>query len=307
MSKVIIGIHGLANKPARAVHRDGWMKSMQEGLSNNSAVLAAPPGALDADGFADVYWADLMYPVPSDEDEPYIAAKPGALKAYKDSFLEDLRVQLQGGLGWTADRVKATLGFDAATDAVLESRLKDLALYYDDERTIAGRNGGQRLTRHVLQDELIQVIQAHQGKDILLIAHSMGSIIAYDVLRRLGQEDHGIRVSHLVTNGSPLGLPHVKLKVEKFHAEGVYGDATLRTPTLVGKSWVNFADPKDPVAFDTHLGDDFGPNSNGVCVRDVFIRNDYEVNGKRNPHKIYGYLRAPEFSKHLNDFLLDRL
>jgi hypothetical protein len=306
MSKVIIGIHGLANKPARAVHRDGWVKSMHEGLSKNGASLTPPACALDANCFADVYWADLMYPAPSD-NEPYIEAKPGALKVYKDRYLDDLRKQLQGGLGWVADKVKGTVGFDAVADAVLEAKLKDLAFYYEDDRTIADRNAAQRLARDVLQDELIQIIQAHKGNDIMLIGHSMGSIIAYDVLRRLGREDNTIRINHLVTVGSPLGLPHVKLKAEKFHADGVYGDATLRTPTIVEKSWVNFADPKDPVAFDTHLGDDFGPNAKGVSVDDVFILNDYESDGKANHHKIYGYLRAPEFSKHLNDFLADKL
>lgn len=306
MSKVIIGIHGLANKPARAVHHDGWLKSMLEGLAKNSAAMVPPVRVLDAGSFTDVYWADLMYDSPSD-DEPYIEAKPGALCLYKDRYLDDLRVQLQAGLGRVADRVKATIGLDAVTDAVLEAKLKDLAKYYDEDSKTTDRNGAARLTRHVLQGELIQAIEAHQGKDVMLFAHSMGSIIAYDVLRRLGRQAGGARINHLVTAGSPLGLPQVKLRAEQFHAQGVYGDATLRTPTIVARSWVNFADPRDPAAFDTHLGDDFGPNATGVHVRDEFIRNDYEANGKRNPHKIYGYLRAPEFSRHLNEFLADRL
>ncbi|HTE16004.1 MAG TPA: alpha/beta hydrolase [Burkholderiales bacterium] len=306
MSKVIIGIHGLANKPARVVHCEGWIKSMQEGLLKNTTFLGAAACAFEASIVADVYWADLMYPSPSD-NEPYIEAKPGALKVYKDRHLDELRAQLQGRLGWVADQVKATIGLDAVADAVLQAKLKDLAFYYDEDGKITDRHATQRLAREVLQDELIAVIQAHKGRDIMLIGHSMGSIIAYDVLRRLGQESGTVCIRHLVTLGSPLGLPHVKLKAEKFFADGVYGDATLRTPTIVEKSWVNFADPKDPVAFDTHLGDDFGPNSGGVRVRDVLILNDYESSGRFNHHKIYGYLRAPEFSKHLNDFLGDRL
>lgn len=306
MSKVIIGIHGLANKPARAVHRDGWVKSMQEGLAKNGVSLPPPIFAMEAERFADVYWADLMYPAPNDA-QPYVEAKPGGLKWYKDKYLDDLRAQLQGGLGWVADRVKGTLGFDAVADAVLDAKLKDLAFYYDDAKNIADRKAAQRRAREVLQDELIEAMLPHKGQDIMLIGHSMGSIIAYDVLRRLGQSDPSWRVNHLVTVGSPLGLPHVKLKAEEFFKAGVYGSASLRTPTIVAKSWCNFSDPKDPVAFDTHLADDFGANAAGIRVHDDLILNDYEWNGKPNRHKIFGYLRAPEFSKHFNDFLADRL
>lgn len=306
MTKVVIGIHGLANKPARPVHREGWIKSLHEGLAKNTAHVPPPIYTLEVERFCDVYWADLMYPAPRDV-EPYVEAKAGGLKVYKDKYLDDLRAQLQGGLGWVVDKVKGTLGFDTLADAVLDAKLKDLAFYYDDARTVADRNAEQRKARDVLQEELINAMMPHKGKDILLIGHSMGSIIAYDVLRRLGQEDSSWRVNHLVTLGSPLGLPHVKLKAREFFEAGVYGDARLRTPSIVSGSWVNFADPKDPVAFDTHLGDDFESNAGGVRVSDALVLNDYEWNGKANHHKIFGYLRAPEFSRHLNQFLADRL
>lgn len=306
MSKIIIGIHGLANKPARQVHREGWLKAMQEGLEKNTAHMAPPVFAMAAERFADVYWADLMYSAPKDE-EPYVPAKPGALRLYKDKFRDDLRAQLQGALGWVADNVKGTLGFDRLTEAVLDAKLKDLALYYDNQRTIIDRGQTQRHARAVLQDELMAVMRPFKGEDIMLLSHSMGSIIAYDTLRRLGREEPDWRVNHFVTAGSPLGLPQVKLKAEEFFAAGMYGDDTLRTPTIVSGTWLNFADPKDPAAFDTHLGDDFGANASGVCVRDDLILNDYEWQGKANRHKIFGYLRAPEFTRHLNDFLADRL
>jgi len=34
------------------------------------------------------------------------------------------------------------------------------------------------------------------------------------------------------------------------------------------------------------------------------VTNKYEMNHERNPHKSYGYLRTPEFSKVLNEFIL---
>ncbi len=42
----------------------------------------------------------------------------------------------------------------------------------------------------------------------------------------------------------------------------------------------------------------------GVPVEDDLVLNDYTSSkGKRNHHKSYGYLRTPELSEHIHDFL----
>ena len=143
------------------------------------------------------------------------------------------------------------------------------------------------------------------GRRIMLVAHSMGSIIAYDVLTLLGQSDPGFEVDHFVTIGSPLGLPHVRNKiVQEFTHRGDKEDR-VRTPTVVKNRWVNFADRKDPVALDVHLGDDYGENAGGVACEDDLVHNDYRVTDEkdRNRHKSYGYLRTPEFSALVKGFL----
>ncbi len=35
------------------------------------------------------------------------------------------------------------------------------------------------------------------------------------------------------------------------------------------------------------------------------LNNNYEYDGEENPHKSYGYLRAPEVSKVIYDFLYE--
>ena len=46
------------------------------------------------------------------------------------------------------------------------------------------------------------------------------------------------------------------------------------------------------------------PPDEGVIVQDHYIKNTYQgKTGKPNNHKSYGYLRAPEFSDLLADFL----
>jgi hypothetical protein len=65
---VIIGIHGLANKPPVDEKTRWWKSAIAEGLTRNVG-LAAPDFA-----FEFVYWADLRYeaPLPVDGNrEPY--------------------------------------------------------------------------------------------------------------------------------------------------------------------------------------------------------------------------------------------
>ena len=89
----------------------------------------------------------------------------------------------------------------------------------------------------------------------------------------------------------------------KEHIEKFRWDDTVRTPSVVSKKWVNFADPLDPVAVDNHLRGEYGENSRGVRVKDDLVSNDYKVEGKNNHHKSYGYLRTPEMSRLVKEFM----
>ena len=59
------------------------------------------------------------------------------------------------------------------------------------------------------------------------------------------------------------------------------------------------------MAADIHLRDDYLENARGIRVEDDLVSNDYHApgSGKANPHKSYGYLRAPELSRHVARFL----
>jgi hypothetical protein len=124
----------------------------------------------------------------------------------------------------------------------------------------------------------------------------MGSIIAYDALRELGQVNSNFRIENFVTIGSPLGVPTVAAQISEEWT-------LLRTPSIV-KRWINLSDPRDPVAFDTHLRNDYEANDQGIRVEDDLILNNYVgPNDEPNHHKIYGYLRCPEMSELLRGIL----
>lgn len=309
MEKIIIGIHGLANKPERDTLENWWKKSIQEGLTKNLNI-----DSVDFD-FEMVYWADLLYKNYQHNDtafdfdnlynnEPYIEAKEGELQEYKDGWPDKIKSKALDVIGSSLDAVKRNLELDFIADWVLSKVLKDLAFYYDDNRKISNGSGGMEVANRVLKNKLKKNLKKYKSYEIMLIAHSMGSIIAYDVLRDIGHNgSNEISIKHFVTIGSPLGLPHVKHKIIE---QRTYNKSSniVRTPSIVTGSWKNYADKKDRVAIDAHLSDDFGKNIKGIQVLDDLVLNDYEgLGGISNHHKSYGYLRTPELSKHIGAFL----
>lgn len=312
MNKIIIGIHGLSNKPTKVVLASYWKRSLKEGLKNVGYSGKIP--------FESVHWADLLYKYPLHEDrwfnfdslfneEPYVAAQAGALRKYSDSWVDDLRAGSLSLVGSSLDAMKRYFGMNKLADWVIQKWLRDLAFYYDRGRCLQGRNKKFGQASEVLQGELLTALRNNKGKKIMLIAHSMGSIIAYDTLRNIGQseaeEDTDLVVPYFVTIGSPLGLPYVKGKIiEERKYAGRKRAARVRTPSIVTKSWINYSDRKDLVTVDMHLRDDYRKNKSEVRVVDDLVVNDYQApNGEHNHHKSYGYLRTPELSCHVKAFL----
>ena len=284
-TKLLIGIHGLNNKPAPDILRDGWTAAIAEGMSRNREGQR-----VDID-FVLAYWADLMYPAPvafAEVAEPYVAAGgSGPLPRAGISIRSIVETRIKEGVGKVLEKVfGARVAEDVVRDAV-ETRMPDLHRYMH-----------HRADQDAVRERLREALRAAQeaGREIMLIAHSMGSIVAYDVLRAAGRTLPGLRISHFVTLGSPLGLTGVKEIVA----------APQRVPECVAR-WSNYSDPRDYAArWDTRLSNDYRANRAGVTVSDHLVINGYvSPSGKSNPHKIYGYLRTPEMSELIASFLTE--
>lgn len=314
---IIVGLHGLANKPPPKTLAKWWRAAIVEGLRKNRGV--DDPNV----PFRMVYWADRLYAYPQHRRsaytfdrlynrEPYREAAAGALKRYDEGFMDSVRHTLSTALGAGLDAIYKVAGFEVAGEFLLKrtGMLRDLSFYYDPERRLRGLDGEMGVARKVLMDVLRAGLEDLGGRRVMIIAHSMGTIIAYDVLRDIGQDKkHGeakwqdFTCARLTTIGSPLGLALVK---DKVYAERTYDAESqrLRTPTIVTEDWYNFADKRDPVSFDLMLRDDYQANARYVRVRDDLVHNDYtSPAGRANPHKSYGYLRTPEVSDAIADFL----
>jgi subtilisin family serine protease len=117
------------------------------------------------------------------------------------------------------------------------------------------------------------------GGPFVVVGHSQGSMIAYEALRQLDPQQ--VQVPLFVTIGSPLGIQEVQ-DVLKDWAGG-----TLQAPACVG-DWLNIADPRDIVAIDPKLKNDFG---NDARIQDLLRDN---LDTPRHPHSGTGYLGLPD-------------
>lgn len=115
-----------------------------------------------------------------------------------------------------------------------------------------------------------------------------------------------INIDTFITLGSPLGIPTIKSKIAAERKLNHINTTHLPTPAGVTRNWYNLTDIEDKVAYNYKLSDDFFENKHNIKPVDYLVNNDYMNNGKKNPHKSYGYLRTPQFSEKLNEFLLYR-
>jgi hypothetical protein len=300
VSKIIIGIHGLGNKPPEKVLKHWWKKAIREGVRT----IGHPRLYFN---FKMVYWAHHLHPRLLDPqeknrksplfiEEPYVPAIDHSLyrpEKFRQKVLDYMEKQL--------DRVllndDLSLNFSSITDLILRRYFKDLNDYYTNE--ILDEQTSPPV-KTLIQEELAKVLRKHRKKAIMLIAHSMGSIIAYDVLTQITPE---VNVDTFVTVGSPLGLPVIMSRIAMEQARISSGNKKITSPENVRRNWYNFSDLHDRVTINYNLGDDYESNSRGVQAVDYIVHNNYEQKGKKNPHKAYGYLRTPELGNIIHQFL----
>ncbi|NOZ45522.1 MAG: hypothetical protein GXO79_01945 [Chlorobi bacterium] len=302
MANIIIGIHGLGNKPSSSVLCKWWRKSMTEGLRANNFKTSLPE-------FEMVYWADILHEEPLNLrekdihnplylEEKYVKASPDFTTGNHNT-----RKKVVDFLKKQAYKIflnnDLSLNYSFISDTLINRYFKDLEAYYTVD--CVDENDQTCRAQIVMRNHLLKVLEKHKDKNIMLISHSMGSIIAFDVLTFMASH---IKIHTLVTLGSPLGLPVVISKIAAEQREIFHELKHMKTPPGVTNNWFNFSDITDKVAFEYELTRKFGENENGVKPIDFLVTNNYEINGVKNPHKSFGYLRTPEFAKILNEFIL---
>ncbi len=300
MAKVIIGIHGLGNKPRKEVLEDWWEKSIIEGLEKLDKPYLLPH-------FEMVYWADIIHDKPLDEniedknDPYYIEEKymPGVEDPVPEnnSIRQKVLDFIEGQLDKLILNKDFTVNYSAITDLFIRRYFKDLELYYAKE--CHDKNDIKCVARTLIRERLAEVINKYKYDEIMLVAHSMGSIIAYDVLTFVLPE---IKIHTFISFGSPLGFPVVQGKIASEWQSKKIDRPNLKTPPGVTNHWYNFADLRDKIAVIYQLGKNYDANGHGIAPRDFVVHNDYRTEVEPNHHKSFGYLRTPELAEVLYSF-----
>lgn len=301
MSKVIIGIHGLGNKPSKELLQSWWKEAIMEGLNKTGEDFEFPKFEL-------IYWADILHEKPLDESikdkkHPlYLSEKYIKGKENSPIVNHDLRKKFLDWYDEAADKIflneDMTINYSFIPDTIIHNYFKDLEAYYLNHTITT--NGEVIFARDQIRNRVMEVLKKYGDDDIFLIAHSMGSIIAYDILTF---NLTNLNIDMFVTIGSPLGIPFVRSRIALEKKLVLKDDIKLRTPPGVQKRWCNFSDLEDVVAINYSLKDDFNENNLGIKPVDFIVVNDYEIKKVKNPHKSFGYLRTPEFSNVLLEFL----
>ena len=305
MTKKIIFVHGRSQKPTEPELIELWYSAIRHGLARDFSQSSVRQfDSIDKDF---VYYGDLSNQVlnlpPENIDSRFEAL--ATLKGYsKAQFNRQTYLQVANA-GYfkdaLADTFSAVLGKLHLADFLINAVAPDMAEYWGGE-TYYGNDIRARMTQAL-------TFALDSADDVIVIAHSLGSVVAYDSLWKLShyseyRHQYGVhkKVNLFLTLGSPLGDENVKAKVKGADCKGF-----KRYPTNV-RRWYNLSAEGDYICHDGRLHNDFRQMMSlkmlSEDIKDIYpIHNMTVRQGVANPHSSIGYLVHPEFIALLQSWL----
>ena len=278
---LIIYVPGLLPKPEHGPHRDALFRCLIAGIRRQDEKVALDIAA-NLHCFDVVSWTYDFYR--TYRDITLDAASIDALIAQDGATDADIAE----ASSWKRRLARRVFSLGdlmpfliphIATER-MELHLRDLRRY------VRNNNGIAEHTRQMLKAPLRAAFEAQ--RPILLIAHSMGSVIAYDSLWQMAHSHHDhVRIDQLLTMGSPLGQNYIQRRLQ---GKGETGER--RYPNNI-RRWVNLTSVGDLTAINPNLAHDFGEMlESGLVdsIEDAELHNYFRLDGKLNVHAEYGYL-----------------
>jgi hypothetical protein len=173
-------------------------------------------------------------------------------------------------------------------------------LMHEATRYLKNRDGLGAAVRDALRIKLEAAWR--DTEPVLLFAHSLGSVIAYDTLWELTHK-HGSKgeVDLLITFGSPLATRFVQRSVK-----GAKAMAAARYPHNI-RRWVNLTARGDTTALHPRVKPLYREMLDLELIDSIedFVEFDNFFRGSLglNPHEAYGYLAQPVLAEIVADFL----
>ena len=277
--RVVIYVPGLRPKPPPEQHLVLLRRCLLEGIRRADAEVAAEMGEA-RDWLRLVPWGHLLYPEyrNPDIDAPAIAD----LLTRSESVPEAIAPVL--GLRWRARMLVHRNGSAWPTLAHLLADSRTQVHLYDSYRYFRNEDGlGARI-----RGELRRQLEDAGDAQILLMAHSFGSVIAWDTLWELGRiEQQPARISLFLTMGSPLGSRLIRRRLKGARARG-----PGRFPPGI-RRWRNLAALGGLTALGRRFAEDFASMRRLELVEEISDQTDlvnpfYGADGQ-NVHRCYGY------------------
>ncbi len=282
----LIFVPGMKPKPPPRVHRRALWDALLVGLERVDHQLATD-FARHSEDFWLVSWTYLFYGVHRnfELDRPGIAAlvaKPQPGQADVDE-IESLARRISRWVRVVGD----ALPFLSRRLADPNTRLT----MAEARRYLTDRAGIGREVRLMLKNQLADAWA--DGDAVLLIGHSLGSVIAYDTLWELSHEEpEAGQIDLFMTLGSPLATRFIRRRLQ-----GVARRGRERYPTIV-RRWINCSAKGELTAIHPALAPYFREMVKLGLIQSIEDRTGFynHFRGERgvNVHKSYGYLMHPE-------------
>ncbi len=286
----IIYVPGKNPKPPSGHHREMLWLTLLEGIRRVDPQIASDLKR-HADSFKLIAWNYIYYK--SHEDHSDQVRWIEALIKKKEPTERDIREakawkhKLDKAIYKAIDQLPSLIQVLPRTARLTA---EELDRYFKNEDKIASQ------VREQLKQALRPMLE--EGHKVLLIGHSLGSIIAYDSLWALSQlEHHPGKIDLFLTIGSPLGMNYVQKRLLGRN----YKDHHKKYPANI-RNWVNITAVGDITPLDRSLADDYKDMLKPGMTESIKdyskgIYNYFRNQNGLNFHRSYGYLVNPVVGK----------
>ena len=300
MNRELVLVHGRAQEHKDAVAlKAEWLDALREGLTKSGLTLPIPETRVR---FA--FYGDTLFDMVGGrtaEQAAAVVVRGQDGDAEEKSFIEAVMEEVREHAGISEAQVAEVAGVEVVergpqnwewVQGVL--RAIDRFVPHGSGTSVAlfTRDVYQYLRNSGIRENIERGVSAAitPGVESVVVAHSLGSVVAYNLLRREGHL-RGWKVPLFVTVGAPLGIEVIRKTLRGF--------APARTPECVG-AWFNALDERDVVALYP-----LDPRHFPLAPPDPAILNKRDVsNHTPNRHGIAGYLSDPEVARRIHAALI---
>ena len=226
---------------------------------------------------------DLVSGAPGRAAEVIVMGEPGSSE--EEEFTREVLSEVIAQAGVTDEQIREVAGQDVVEQGPLNWKWVQAGLIALD-RYVPGASSAtialvtQDVYRYLRNAGVRDVIEEGvrkalpEGEECIVVSHSLGTVVAYNLLRREGRQ-HDWRVPLLVTLGSPLGVTAIVRSLRP-----------IEHPPAVS-SWFNAYDDRDVVAL-------YPLDAQRFPVQPAIVNYGKVKNPTPNKHGITGYLGDQE-------------